>query len=452
MKPLVSVYILNYNYGKYLRQCIESVLEQTYKNIEILIIDDGSTDCSKQILKEYNKKKIRKIIFQENIGLIKSIIKAFDISKGKYVIRVDADDWIDKNLIKYLVTEIEKDHKVAMIFPDYYEVNERGLILHRIKRHDFSTEVTMLDQPAHGACTLIRRDAYFEVGGHDTNLECQDGFDIWLSIIKSFKVLNFKKPLFFYRKHNNSITTNIEKLLNNRSVIFRNHAKKRGYKKKSLIAFIPVRSQIFNNQEFCLNFVGDSTLLDITIKKALKSTEVTSIVVSTDSLFVTEYVIKNYSNIEIHKRDKNLTQEGMHINESIRHYFLSKKLFDSTQLVVLTTQYPFSTFQNIDTALFSSYLFNTDIVDSVIEDTSIIYYHDGQGMKKLHSGEIRKERDLVYFRKGGITFYSKKAINNLLQNKLIVNGIGHVVIAQKAAFEVVNNESLKIANMMNELL
>ena len=126
MKPLVSVYILNYNYAKYLRQCIESVLEQTYKNIEILIIDDGSTDCSEQILKEYNKKKIRKIIFQENIGLIKSIIKAFDISKGKYVIRVDADDWIDKNLIKYLVTEIEKDHKVAMIF--YVSLSRRSFL------------------------------------------------------------------------------------------------------------------------------------------------------------------------------------------------------------------------------------------------------------------------------------------------------------------------------------
>lgn len=450
MESLVTIYILNYNYGKYLKQCIDSVLAQSYENFEFIVIDDGSTDDSIAVLDQYVGMGIN-IIKQRNIGLVKSIYKAFSISNGKYVVRVDADDWVEKDFLKCLVYEIEKNEKIAMVFPDYYEVNEQGSILHRVKRHNFSTDVTILDQPAHGACTLTRRDAYFDVGGHNQNIECQDGVDIWLSITNKYSVSNCKEPLFFYRKHGDSITTNFEKILDNRSIIFRNHAENRGYNKTPVIAFIPIRGQMHMGKEFVLHFVGGRTLLDITIEKALLSTEVTSIVVSTDSLLISNYVMEKYIDIEVHMRDKEIVQQGRHINLSIKDYFLSKNELNFSSLVILTPHSPFSTYQYIDTAVFSSYLFSTAVVDSVIEDASIMYYHDGHGMKKMHGSDIRNERDYVYIRKGGITFYSLEAVSSVVSGKAQTKGIGHILVTKNASFEAVDEYSLKVAKCISTI-
>ena len=186
----VTVYITNYNYERYLQKAIKSVLDQTYHNIEILIFDDGSTDNSIKILRQYEVNEKIKLYINQNIGLNKTIIKAFEYATGEYVIRLDADDWFSKEIIEKLVCEIEKNPEFALVFPDYYEVDEDGLILHQIKRHDFKGGVTLLDQPAHGACTLVRKKHYMEVGGHSVKYSCQDGVDLWLSIIRKFKVSN----------------------------------------------------------------------------------------------------------------------------------------------------------------------------------------------------------------------------------------------------------------------
>lgn len=95
--PLITIYITNHNYGKYLEQSINSALVQTYKNIEVIIVDDASRDESKKILKKYkNKKKIKIILNKSQKGLVKSSIIAIKKSKGSYILRLDADDYLKK--------------------------------------------------------------------------------------------------------------------------------------------------------------------------------------------------------------------------------------------------------------------------------------------------------------------------------------------------------------------
>ena len=129
--PKVTIYILNYNYGSYISNAIDSVINQTFKDIEILVIDDGSNDNSLEVIKNYSKKV--KVIEQDNIGLVKSIIKAFSIAQGEYVVRLDADDWLAPDCIEKLVNKIEEDKNTALVFPDYFEVDEFGQIIRRIK-------------------------------------------------------------------------------------------------------------------------------------------------------------------------------------------------------------------------------------------------------------------------------------------------------------------------------
>ena len=100
--PLVSVYIVNHNYGDFLEIAINSVLNQTLTNYEIIFIDNGSTDSSRKKLEGfYSNPKIR-IILQKNMGLNAANNVALKFAKGKYIIRLDADDYFDKNALEIL--------------------------------------------------------------------------------------------------------------------------------------------------------------------------------------------------------------------------------------------------------------------------------------------------------------------------------------------------------------
>lgn len=108
-KSKVSIIIPVYNAEKYIEKCLKSVLNQTYTNIEIIIIDDGSSDKSYNILKEYKKNDIRIHLFsRENKGVSRTRIEGIEKSSGEYIMFLDADDWIEYNMIENMVGLIEK--------------------------------------------------------------------------------------------------------------------------------------------------------------------------------------------------------------------------------------------------------------------------------------------------------------------------------------------------------
>jgi glycosyltransferase involved in cell wall biosynthesis len=110
-QPLVSIVIPVYNVEKYLRECVDSILSQTYKNTEIILIDDGSTDQSGRICREYAKLDHRIIIKkQQNKGLSAARNTGFSLSIGEYVIFLDSDDFFDKNLLRNMVLALKKDN------------------------------------------------------------------------------------------------------------------------------------------------------------------------------------------------------------------------------------------------------------------------------------------------------------------------------------------------------
>lgn len=96
---LISIIVPVYNVEQYLSRCVDSLVNQTYHNIEIILVDDGSPDRSGEICDEYAKKDKRvKVIHQSNGGLSDARNTALDIAKGDYLMFVDSDDWIEKNV------------------------------------------------------------------------------------------------------------------------------------------------------------------------------------------------------------------------------------------------------------------------------------------------------------------------------------------------------------------
>ena len=290
-KIKVTVYITNHNYEKFIKKSIESVLDQTYKNFELIIIDDGSSDNSRRIIKEYENNPKVIVIFQKQKGLNISNNVAIRQSKGEYIIRLDADDWLDKNALKILTNYLEKNTDRALVFPDYFEVDSDGIIINRVKRHNFD-KVTLLDRPAHGACTLIRKKYLKEVGMYDENFSCQDGYDIWLRLTYKYKVGNINKPLFFYRRHGNNLTNNNARILNTRLLMTKKFINKSFKKKFSTVGVIPVRGKMANSDSVALKKLKSKPLIFWTINNALNSKLLDHIVVTSPVKKLLDYLKK----------------------------------------------------------------------------------------------------------------------------------------------------------------
>lgn len=237
--PKITVYITNYNYGKYLGKSINSVLRQTFKDFELIIIDDGSNDNSKKILKNYFKNKKIKIIIQKNKGLIRSSNIAIKLATGRFIMRLDADDYLDKNALLILYNEIVKNNEIALVYSDYILVDRNENLINHERRNLIKNN-SLKNIPAHGACSLIRKSALFEVGLYNEKFDRQDGYDVWLKLSKRYQIRNVNLPLFYYRQHGKNLTINNSKLLKVRSEIFDTHIKKMP-QKKDCVCIIPVR-------------------------------------------------------------------------------------------------------------------------------------------------------------------------------------------------------------------
>ena len=151
----VTVYILNRNYASFLSRAIDSVLAQTHKDLEIILIDDFSTDNSREIIESYrNHKKIKIIFNKENLGLIKSANIALKLSKKDYIVRLDSDDYFYNNAIKYLYEVAIKDKNIGLVYGNYNLIDTNNKILRRRIRLCLKDEVKIIGHPCHGACTL----------------------------------------------------------------------------------------------------------------------------------------------------------------------------------------------------------------------------------------------------------------------------------------------------------
>ena len=133
---LISVVIPVYNVQKYLEECLDSVIGQTYKNIEILLIDDGSTDLSGKICDEYADKDFRiQVIHQKNSGLSGARNKGIDLSSGDYIMFLDSDDYLEKDMLEKLVTTIENlQCDIAVTGTIYCDENKNFLFEKSVKQ------------------------------------------------------------------------------------------------------------------------------------------------------------------------------------------------------------------------------------------------------------------------------------------------------------------------------
>lgn len=202
--PLVSVVIPHYNHFDYVEKAIESVLIQTYKNYEIIIIDDCSHD-QKKFLSLQQKYKDRKFIKffknNENIGTAATINRALDIYKGDYFSWLSSDDYYDKNKLLYQLNSRKNQDQV--IYCDIYNIKGKKTI----KKFNSSVENQnfywwlLLSDKLHGCSLLIPRKIIESVGYFRPELKFVHDYEYWLRISHHYHYVYCKYPLVYSLEH-----------------------------------------------------------------------------------------------------------------------------------------------------------------------------------------------------------------------------------------------------------
>jgi CMP-N-acetylneuraminic acid synthetase len=343
---------------------------------------------------------------------------------------------------------LERHPDVGMVFPDYYHVDSEGTVIEIVRRHDFD-EVTLHDQPAHGACTMIRRQCLLDLDGYDESLRCQDGYDLWIRFIEKFEVRNVNLPLFYYRQHNASLTRNEVNILKTRGDILRRHAARRNRKLK-VVAIIPVRGPAADPSSPALRGLGGRPLIDWTLDTALAAERVADVVVTTPDESVIAHVKARYGEkVFVIRRDSRLALPNTYIEDTLldalSHYRTAGRAADA--LLSLTVESPFRESRHLNSAVDVMELFDTDCVVGVRPENDLFYQHNGAGLVPLRkNAALRLERDELF---RGVAGLELVLVDYLMQTRQIIGKrLGHVVIDQRAALSLKTPFDWQIAEIL----
>lgn len=248
--PLVSVIMPAFNHELYIAEALQSIGNQTHKNIELIVINDGSTDRTAEIIEEYIKKnsdKNIKYLNKRNEGVCKTLNKGLEMSTGDYIAFLASDDlWLPDRLAIQLEF-MENNKNIGMVFADTWFLNltsktnskwsdYKPQIKNYFKNGIQNTDLyaLLLTQPLVPALTvLIRRKVLLDVGFFDEDLVYED-HDLWLRIAMHYPLGYIHQPLAFYRIHGTNISNDTSFMIKGMFQTVRKHLNMGAFKNKPL--------------------------------------------------------------------------------------------------------------------------------------------------------------------------------------------------------------------------
>lgn len=213
--PLVTVITPVYNNEKYIRRCIESILSQSYKNLELILVDDGSTDSSGYICDEFASKDNRiKVIHQKNRGVSVARNVGISVATGDYIIFVDSDDYISDKLIDMCVKEVlsqECDILIFNLIEDYGKVKkEQSFNKKYYVSYETFLEGILWDKIPSYPCNKFYKKFLWDNVEYPKNMNFEDLAIMYQIFLKTRKIRYIEEYLYYYNcTNNNSITSNI---------------------------------------------------------------------------------------------------------------------------------------------------------------------------------------------------------------------------------------------------
>lgn len=212
LAPKVSVVMSVYNGSRYLRQSIESILNQTFTDLEFVIVNDGSTDDSREILAEYANLDRRIVIVdnEENIGLTKSLNKGLAKARGEYIARQDADDVSLLNRLERQASFLSDRADVVLCSCDIESIDGDGRTTHKIHRScpsDLAAWYLLFYNHLAGhSQVMFRKNPAIELGGYCESYRYSQDYELWCRLVKVGKIAILSEILLQQRFHQTSIS------------------------------------------------------------------------------------------------------------------------------------------------------------------------------------------------------------------------------------------------------
>lgn len=208
--PKVSIIIPVYNREQYVGIAINSVLDQTYRNLELIIVNDGSTDGTLAIAEQFAVEDDRVRLLALKVertdeterGAAHALKVGYKLARGEYIGQVDSDDWLDIQAINRMVMALDDDAGCGMVYSNYIDVDENGQQLRPGWRcsYDYSAE-KLLKVFMTFHFRLMRRSIYEQAGGIDLEFDRMEDYDLCLRISEITRISHTPDFLYFYRNH-----------------------------------------------------------------------------------------------------------------------------------------------------------------------------------------------------------------------------------------------------------
>jgi glycosyltransferase involved in cell wall biosynthesis len=207
--PKITVLMSVYNGEKYLREAVDIILNQTFKDFEFIIINDFSTDRTASILSSFNDSRIKIINNEENVGLTLSLNKGLQIAKGAYIARQDAGDISTPDRLEKQVEFLNKYKDICLVGAFFYIINEKGRVLYKVtsleSNGELKRKLSKGNAFAHGV-VMFRKKCVEKLGGYREQFTASQDYDLWLRFSEHYKMANIPEYLYKWRLNINSVS------------------------------------------------------------------------------------------------------------------------------------------------------------------------------------------------------------------------------------------------------
>lgn len=208
-KPKVTVLMSVFNGEKYLNEAVDSILAQTFKDFEFLIIDDASTDRTPEILRSYGDPRIRIITNEENLGLTKSLNKGLALTRGEYIARMDADDISHPKRLERQVNYLDENPEIGILGTNVQYIDESGKpykILRWPEKDALIKWSLCFFNPIAHPTVMVRLDLIKKIAGYDESIVYAQDYDLWVRLSSESVFGNLQYILLYLRKSDDNIS------------------------------------------------------------------------------------------------------------------------------------------------------------------------------------------------------------------------------------------------------
>ena len=216
--PLVSVIVPNYNHAPYLRQRLDSIFNQTFQDFEVIILDDCSTDNSKEVIEEYrNRSQVSHIVYNKvNSGSpFKQWAKGFDLAQGEYIWIAESDDWAELDFLEKLTTGIATNNNIVVAFSAKYLVYPNSTTIkssynsNKVENGINFIHDKMIDDNSiyNASCAIFKKSTLSQISTDYQKYHGCGDWLFWIELCRHGNVFYCATPLSYFRQHGENTTS-----------------------------------------------------------------------------------------------------------------------------------------------------------------------------------------------------------------------------------------------------